>query len=182
MRTEIEGPAKKKDLPLKEALFLGFCAVFILFTRAALRLHLGIPGHAMFFTLFFLLLARGCVSYRFSATFVGLLSGVMAVVLGLGKGGPLILIKFVLPAVVVDIGAMVIPVVFQSYLLCALLAAVAASTKAIDTYIVDSLVGMDETIILQHVLLKASGGVAFGVVGSLLIPPVIRKLKAYGAI
>jgi len=45
-----EESTKKLELPLKEALFLGFCAVFILFTRAALRLHLGIPGHAMFFT------------------------------------------------------------------------------------------------------------------------------------
>ena len=177
-----EESAKKSELPLKEALFLGFCAVFILFTRAALRLHLGIPGHAMFFTVFFLLLARGCVPYRFSASFVGLLSGVMAVVLGLGRGGPLIMIKFVLPAVVVDVGVLLIPGVFGSFLLCALLAAAAASTKAIDTILVDYLVGMDKTIILQHALLKSLGGVVFGVAGSLLIPPVIRKLRAYGAI
>ena len=182
MKRKTEETTRKTGLPLKEALFLGFCAVFILFTRAALRLHLGIPGHAMFFTLFFLLLARGCVPYRFSASFVGLLSGAMAMVLGLGRGGPLILTKFILPAVVVDIGALIIPGVFQSYLLCAILAAVAASTKALDTYIVDYLVGMNKAIILQHVLLKSLGAVAFGILGSLLIPPVIRKLKAYGAI
>ena len=45
MSTESQTPSSH-NLPLKEALFLGFCAVFILFTRAALRLHLGIPGHA----------------------------------------------------------------------------------------------------------------------------------------
>jgi len=182
MGVEMEEATRKTTLPLKEALFLGFCAVFILFTRAALRLHLGIPGHAMFFTLFFLMLARACVPYRFASSFVGLLSGVMVVVLGLGKGGPLIMLKFVLPAIVVDIGVMLVPIVFGSYLLCALLAALAASTKMIDTYVVDSLVGMEQAIIFQHALLKASGGVFFGVIGSLLIPPVVRKLRAYGVV
>lgn len=182
MQTEPHEPRSRFGLPLKEALFLGFCAVFILFTRAALRLHLGISGHAMFFSLFFLMLARACVDYRFAATFVGFLAGVMAVVLGLGKGGPLILLKFLLPALVVDLGAALLPTVFQSHLLVGLLAACAAATKFIDTFIVDSLVGMDRAIVLQHAALKALGAVAFGVAGSMLIPSVVRKLQAYGAI
>lgn len=174
--------APRPGLPLKEALFLGFCAVFILFTRAALRLHLGVSGHAMFFSLFFLMLARACVPYRLSATFAGLLSGAMAVVFGLGKGGPLIVLKFLFPALVVDLGALLLPGLFNSYLLCGVVAAFAAATKFLDTYILDSLVGMDETIVLQHAVLKALGGVAFGVAGSMLIPPVVRRLRAYGVI
>jgi hypothetical protein len=182
MQTDAEQTGRRFGLPLKEALFLGFCAVFILFTRAALRLHLGISGHAMFFSLFFLMLARASVNYRLAATFVGFLAGAMAVVLGLGKGGPLIMLKFLLPALVVDLGAALLPAVFQSYLLSGLLAACAAATKFIDTYVVDTLVGMDDAVVLQHAALKALGGVAFGVAGSLLIPPVVRKLRAYGAI
>ena len=37
-------------ISLKESLFLGFCAVFVLLSRGALRLHLGISGHVMFST------------------------------------------------------------------------------------------------------------------------------------
>jgi hypothetical protein len=169
-------------LTLKETLFLGFCAVFILFSRASMRLHLGIPGHAMFFTVYFLLLARGCISARFSATLTGLLAGSAAVILGMGKGGPLILVKFLLPAVAIDIGAAILPGMFQNYILCALVGAVAASTKLLETFVVDKLFGMDQTIILNRILLGAFYTVAFGVAGSLFISPVIRKLKAYGVI
>lgn len=172
----------EKKMPLKEALFLGFCAVLILFTRAALRLHLHISGHSMFFTLFFLLLARGCVKYRFSASFVGLLSGLMAMVFGLGKGGLLIPLKFLFPAVVVDLAALLVPGLFGSYLLCALTAAAAAGTKFANTYIQDSLVGMDRMVAVQHGLIEALAAIAFGVAGSLLVPSVIKRLRAYGII
>lgn len=75
-----------KRLALKESLFLGFCAVFILLTRVIFRLHLSISGHVMFFTVLFLMIARGSVAYSFAATFTALLAGVGAMVLGIGRG------------------------------------------------------------------------------------------------
>jgi len=169
-------------LSLKESLFLGFCAVFIVFGRAAFRLHLSVPGHAMFFTIFFLILARGCVPAWFAATLTSLLAGVAAVLLGLGKGGPLILAKFVLPGVVIDVGAALAPGMFQSYALCVLVAAAASSTKSLETYVVDVLLGMDKSVMIRHVLLEGVSAIPFGIAGGLLVPPVIRKLKSYGVI
>ena len=92
-------------LLLKDSLFLGFCAVFIVFSRATMRLHLGIPGHAMFFTIFFLMTARGCVGHLFASTFTGFLAGIIAMVLGLGKSGPLMLLIFIMPGLVIDLSA-----------------------------------------------------------------------------
>ncbi len=57
-----------KRFVLRDAIFLGFCAIFIVITRAGLRLHFNIPGHAMFFMCFFLLLAAGCVPKMWAAT------------------------------------------------------------------------------------------------------------------
>ena len=54
--------------------------------------------------------------------------------------------------------------------------------RGVGMSIVDHLVGMEQTIILQHMLLKGLFNVLFGMGGSLLIPPVIKKLKAYGVI
>jgi hypothetical protein len=169
-------------ISLKESLFLGFCAVFVLLSRAALRLHLGISGHVMFSTMFFLLIARGCVPRFFAATITGLFAGIAAMALGMGKGGPLLLIKFVLPSLVVDVGAVALPFMFQSYFLCALVAAVASSTKFIDTYVVDRLVKMNQEVILQHAFLETVPAVLFGVAGGLFVPPVIRRLKSHGVI
>jgi hypothetical protein len=92
-----------KKFTLQEALFLAFCACFIVITRAVFRLHLNIPGHAMFFTMFFLILGRGCVPKMGAATLVGLLAGLLCTLLGMGKGGPLILMKFLFPALMVDL-------------------------------------------------------------------------------
>lgn len=167
---------------LKDSLFLGFCAVFVIITRVALRLHLKIPGHAMFFTLFFLMLSRGCVRFRFAATFTGLVSGLIAVVLGLGKGGPLILVKFILPAIAIDISAMLLPGLFGSYILCAFVGALASATMFLNTYLIDYLAGMDSALIFQHAAIKSVSSIIFGVAASLFIPLVIRKLKTFGVI
>ena len=169
-------------LSLKDSLFLGFCAVLMVFSRATMRLHLGIPGHAMFFTIFFLMTARGCVRHSLAATFTGFMAGIMAMVLGLGKSGPLMLIIFMMPAMVIDACALAAPALFQGYFLSGGTAAVAASTKFIQAFIMDYLVGMDRTVIIQHALLDASTAVLFGIAGGLVVPPVIRKLRAFGVI
>jgi hypothetical protein len=172
-----------KRLSLKDALFLGFCAVLVIAVRAALRLHLKIPGHSMLFTLFFLLLARGCVRNNLAASFTALLTGIMALILGMGKGGPLILIRYLLPALVVDAMAFVLAdSLFQSMLLCVLTAVLAASTRFLSDAAMDFLAGMEFSIVLRHAGLQTASNVVFGGIGALGVPAVIRKLRAFGAI
>lgn len=169
-------------ISLKDALFLGFCAVFILAAKTALRLHLKIPGHAMFATTFFLLIARGCVRYRLAATTAGLLAGIMAVLLGMGKGGPLILLKYALPGLAVDLMALLLPGLFESVLLCVLTGGIAGAWRFFTTGLIDYLAGMDPDILLQHALIQSGGNILFAMAGAALVPAVIRKLKAYGAV
>jgi hypothetical protein len=128
--------------------------------------------------MFFLLIARGCVRHRLAASFCGLLAGSMAVILGMGKGGPLILVKFLLPALMVDLMAGIFPGMFQSVLLCVFTGGLAASTRMLSIYLIDILAGMDPDIVLPHVWLQGAGNVLFGIA----VPAVIRKLTAYGAI
>lgn len=167
---------------LKDSLMLGFCAALILVTKSGLRLHLGIPGHAMFFTAFFLMLSRAAVDYRLSASFTGFAAGVMAMMFGLGKGGPLILTKFVLPGMVIDLAAMALPGMFTSFALCAAVAAAASLTKFASNFVIDTMVGMDREVLMQHATLQSAGAVIFGVAGGLLVPPVVKKLRARGVI
>ena len=169
-------------LPLKESLFLGFCAVFILLFRVVLRLHLHIPGHAMLFTVFFLFLARGCVNYRGAATCTGLIAGLGAFALGLGKAGPMLIPAFVLPGMVIDLGTLMLPGLFSSRVLCVLVAATASATKFIMTLVQDLLLGMDKKVLVQHAAFEAGAAMLFGLVAGLLVVPVIRRLKAYGLV
>lgn len=169
-------------LPLKESLFLGFCAALLIITKAAFRWHLGISGHAMLFTTFFLLLARGCVNFRGAASVTGLLAGIAAALLGMGQGGPLVVAKFLLPALAIDLGALLLPWLFGSFLLSALVGAAAGATKFFGTAIVDLLVGMDPGIVWRHALLEAVAAMVFGAVGALGVPPILRRLQAYGVL
>ncbi|WP_020676731.1 hypothetical protein [Geopsychrobacter electrodiphilus] len=170
------------QISLKESLFLGFCAALLIITKAALRWHLGISGHAMFFTAFFLLLARGCVQFRGAASIAGLLAGMAAALLGMGKGGPLVISKFLLPALAVDLGALLLPWLFGSVLLCALVGAVAGASKFFGTAGLDLLIGMDPAIVWRHSLLEAVAAMAFGGIGAMGIPPVLRRLRAYSVL
>jgi len=171
-----------KKLSLKDSLFLGFCAALLVITKAAFRWHLGISGHAMFFTTFFLLLSRGCVPFRGAASVTGLMAGIAAAALGMGKGGPLVIGKFLLPALAVDLGVMVLPRVLGSCLLCALVGALAGATKFFGTVAIDLLVGMDPAIAWRHSFLEGLAAMAFGAAGGLIVPPVLRRLRAYGVL
>jgi len=169
-----------KHMSLKDSLFLGFCAALLVITKAALRWHLGISGHAMFPAVFFLLLARGCVRFQVAASVTGLLAGLAAAALGMGNGGPLVIGKFLMPALAVDLGSLALPWLWDSYMLCALVGAAAGATKFLGTIVLNLLVGMDPTIAFRQSFLEALAAMVFGAVGGLCVPPVLRRLRAYG--
>ncbi|MBI1921993.1 MAG: hypothetical protein HYS23_13030 [Geobacter sp.] len=167
---------------LREAILLGFCATFVVLTRAGLRLHLHLPGHVMFFTMFFLILARAWVPKVGAAALVGLIASLAGMLLGMGKGGPLVLLKFLLPALIVEAGAFVYPVFAVSWWACATIGVLAAATRVAATTGVEWFIGMEEEIILGKALLNAAATAGFGALGSLLVPPVVRRLRANGLI
>lgn len=172
-----------KRLTLKDSLFIGFCAVFLLVTKGAMRWHLGIAGHVMFVTVFFLLLARGCVPSRLAATFTALLAGAGAALLGMGPKGPVVLLlNFLLPGITIDAAARLAPGLFTSYTTCALVGAFAGATKFFSGATMGMMVGMDRTVLLQHALLESLGAMLFGIAGGLCIPPVVRRLQARGLV
>ena len=171
-----------KRFTLQEAICLGFCASLIVITRAGLRFHLNIPGHAMFFTIFFLILARGCVPRLGAATLAGLVAGLLCMLLGMGKGGPLIILKFVVPGLIVDAGGIIYSEFPGSYVACALIGAIASASRFLTIIVVEWVIGMDWSLILQHAAISSSFGVLFGAAGSLMAPPVVRRLKAGGLI
>jgi hypothetical protein len=101
----------------------------------------------------------------------------------MGKGGPLILIKYLLPALVVDAMAVVLAdSLFQSMLLCMLTAILAASTRFLSDSAMDVLAGMEFSIVVRHAGLQTASNVVFGSIGALGVPAVLRKLRAFGAI
>jgi ABC-type thiamin/hydroxymethylpyrimidine transport system permease subunit len=167
---------------LQDAIYLGFCATFIVITRAVLRLHLKIPGHSMFFMMFFLMLGRACIQRHGAATLTGLVAGIISMLLGMGKGGPLIILRFLLPGVMVDVAFALFPLIPTSYVACIVAGAIASSVRFFPSVLVDWLMGMEKAIVLQHALIGSVMGMLFGGLGSAMIPPIVRRLKSHGLI
>jgi len=171
-----------RQFSLREAVLLCFCATFIVLTRAGLRLHLHLPGHVMFCTMFFLLLARGCVPKLGSATLVGLITSLASVLLGMGAGGPMVLVKFLLPALVVELSGFLFPAFVTSMLACAAVGVLASVLRAATSTGVDLLIGMDEEIMLSKAAIAALMNGVWGGLGSLAVPAIIRRLQVNGLI
>jgi hypothetical protein len=162
---------------MREALLLGFCATFIVLTKATLRMKLGISGHSMFFLLFFLLLARGLVQKTGAATLVGLLAGCMSLALGMGGKGPIKILNFLLPAIVVDGATLFVPKLPFIYPACILVAGIAAASKGVHSAALEYLAGAPAKIIMQKAALEGMFGAFFGMLGALPVPAVLRKLQ-----
>jgi hypothetical protein len=167
---------------LRQALYLAFCGTFVVIARAALRLHLHITGHSMFFNVFFLMLARGAVRKFGAATLAGLLAGLLCMVLGMGKDGAIQVLRFGLLGLVIDLAATASPKLFRSYIACFIVGALAAGTRGIWLALADLIAGMEFSLMLQHVLISSSMNMLFGAAGGLLVPPIVKRLEINGLI
>ena len=87
---------------LADALLLSGLALLLVCFKAVVRLKLGLTGHSMFFMVLIFLLARGLVPRTGSVLYCAVMTGFLALIMGVGKGGPLILLKFVLPAMAME--------------------------------------------------------------------------------
>jgi len=179
----MRGPvAALRRLETREALLLAFFATFIVLAKAALRWHLHVPGHSMFATALFLVVARACVPRTGAATSVGLLAGLVCAALGMGKGGPLIVVKLVLPGLVVDAGAALPRWSLPETLGGVLLGAAAGAMDFFPTATVELLAGMPAGLVAQHAALAAGTKGAFGALGGWAAVAIIRRLRDHGII
>lgn len=162
---------------MREALLLGFCATFIVLTKAMLRMKLGISGHSMFFMVFFLLLARGCVRKTGAATLVAILAAALSMALGMSGKGPLKVFNFLLPALIIDGTGIFLPRMPTIYPLCIMIGAVAGFSKCVHSALLEYLAGVPADIMFTKAALEGMFGGIFGMLGALPVPAIIRKLE-----
>ncbi|MGA8259997.1 MAG: hypothetical protein WB783_07280 [Arenicellales bacterium] len=165
---------------LQEAIFTGFCGLLIVLISLLLHFRLGIPGHNVVFLAFFMLMCRGCVPRRLTATLVGLVAGLGTVLLGFGRGGVFGALNFVVPGLAVDAAAMLMPTLSTAYWPAAVGGLIVALGRLPGHYVVNRLVGMDPGAALQLTAWQTLPAVVFGIIGALLVPKTVRSLRKSG--
>jgi hypothetical protein len=179
----MRGPAAAlRQLETREALLLAFFATFIVLAKAALRWHLHIPGHSMFATALFLVLARACVPRTGAATAVGLLSGLVCAALGMGKGGPLIVVRLLLPGLVVDAGAALPRWALPETARWVILGAVAGASGFLPAVAVELLAGAPAGLVAGQAALSSGAKAAFGALGGWAAAAILRRLRDHGIV
>jgi hypothetical protein len=168
-----------KGFTLHDALFIGFSATLLVALKGMLRLKLGLSGHSMFLMSFFYLICYGAVGKRGAISVCGVLAGLMAMMLSVGKGGPFILVKFALPAFAMDLCLFVLPTVMALKWRCIILAIVATFAWASKGLIEDLLVGLSMQVALLHLGKSLLFGCVFAVLGAVLVPPVLNRLRSH---
>ncbi|WP_282167918.1 MULTISPECIES: core component of ECF transporter [Shewanella] len=172
----------KQGFTLQNALFIGFCATLLVAIKSMMRMKLGLTGHSMFLMSLFYLVCYGATNKIGSMTLCGLLAGLLAMILGVGKGGPFILLKFALPAFAMDIALIFIANLFSLRWRCILLAVIGSIAWASKSWIQNLLVGMDPQVALVQFGLSSFKGGLFAIAGALLVPIIINRLDAHDLI
>lgn len=171
-----------RALETREALLLAFFATFLVIVRAALRWHLHVPGHSMLGAGLLLVLARACVDRSTAATTVGTLAGLVCTALGMGSGGPLIVLKLALPGLAVDLAWRLLPRRLPRLLRGALLGVCAGATHFLPVLIAEGLAGVAASVVIGHALFAAGSKAAFGAVGGSAALVIAERLRHHGVI
>ncbi|MCE9680406.1 core component of ECF transporter [Shewanella sp. AS1] len=167
---------------LHDALFIGFCATLLVALKGMLRLKLGLSGHSMFLMSFFYLICYGAVARRGAISLCGLLAGLVAMTFSVGKGGPLILIKFALPAIAMDLALLLLPSLMALKWRCIILALIATLAWAGKGLAEDLIVGLSMQVALLQFAKSLLMGSMFATLAALLVPPVLTRLVSHGLI
>jgi hypothetical protein len=163
-------------------MLIAFFATFLVAARMAMRWHLHVPGHSMITISFGLVLVRACVDRRGAATLCGVLAGLACAALGMGKGGPLIVLKLALPGAVVDLahlrrdpaGALL------SVTRGLLIGALAGAAGLVPLVLFEALADVEPRLIALHALASGTGKAFFGAVGGAAGAWVARELRHHG--
>lgn len=165
---------------LRESLIVGLCATFIVLSGLFLYIPSLLPAHKVLGVVFFLMLGRGCVRPALAATVIGLLAGLIALYPGLGRGGPIQLVRYVTAGGVADALYLFLPAMTASRLFGTLAGALMGATWFPLAFLMDLIVGMGAGAAAQHALLKTVSAVSFGALAGFLAPTVVRRLRASG--
>ncbi|MBY5978878.1 core component of ECF transporter [Ferrimonas balearica] len=161
---------------LNDALLLGTLALLFVAVKSVFRFKLGLTGHSMFFLMTTLLLARGLVPVKGSVFYCGLIAGLLAMVLGAGKGGPLVLLKFMMPAVAVELALWLLPFAPWYRLQAMVVAFIGVAAWTAKGVLELALAGATYEVMLVQAGWKLFGGCVFATLACLLVPTLLRHL------
>lgn len=162
---------------LVDGLIISFCATGVVLSGLYLRMPLHLPGHRVLPLAFFLLLGRTSASRSYAGTAIGLLSGGLALSVGLEPHGLMHGVKYMIAGGIIDAAYLLVPLATTSWILGALAGGIAGASWLPIGLAFDRITGIDADVTLRFAWFKIISAICFGVAGGAIGPALTRRLR-----
>jgi len=164
-------------LGLADVLRLTMFGTLISITKDITRLPLHLPGHTSIYWMGILVLGKGLIPKFGAGMIMGAVSGVLAVLLGLGKEGVFVFFKYFVPGLLIDFLAPVFYNKLENPFVGAVCGTLTSLSKLVANLVLGILLKMPMGFIALGLGFAASSHVLFGAAGGLIAAVLIKRLR-----
>lgn len=162
-------------LSLKESIIAAMFGALIAISKLIIKIPLHIPGHSglvwmTILTVCCLLLRQGR-----AGTLAGIVSGVLAVILGLGNEGILIFFKYFVPGLVMDFTFSLLPALMYKWYFVAVVSAFAHWTKLLVNYIAGLILDLPSGFLMLGLKVSTLNHIVFGFIAGIIAYLICSK-------
>lgn len=165
------------DLGLTDILRLTMFGTLVAITNDITRLPLHMPAHTSIWWMGLLVLGKGLIPKKGAGFIMGIVSGVLAVFFGLGSEGVFDFFKYFMPGLLLDLTAPLFAYQLESWLVGAILGALASVAKMIANVVVGMALKLPLVFLTLGLGFTAVSHVIFGAIGGVLASLLIKRLR-----
>lgn len=162
---------------LADVIRLTMFGTLISVSRFLFQLPVGIPGHTSVYWMGLLILGKGLIPKFGAGAIMGIVSGILAVVFGLGKEGPLLVFKCIVPGVLLDILAILFLQKLESIWVGIIIGALISWSKLLASITLGVILDIPMVFLAMGFGYATLLHVIFGAAGGVLATVLIKRLK-----
>lgn len=164
-------------LGLTDVLRLTMFGTLVAIINDITRLPLHLPGHTSILWMGILVLGRGLIPKTGAGIIMGIVSGVLAVFLGLGKEGVFVFFKYFTPGLLLDVIAPLFLNKLETPIIGAICGALASLAKMIINLVLGMALNLPMVFLTLGLGFTSVSHVVFGAAGGVIAALLIKRLK-----
>jgi len=142
-----------------------------------LHMPLHMPGHTSIWWMGILIVGKGIIPKFGSGIIMGIVSGILAVIFGLGKEGIFVFLKYFIPGLLLDVLAPLYKHRLESVVVAGICGALISLSKLAASIAVGILIDIPLLFLTLGLGYVAISHVIYGAIGGVLAAIIIKRLK-----
>lgn len=167
------------NIGLADVIRLTMFGTLISVSRFVFQMPIGVPGHTSVYWMGLLILGKGLIPKFGAGTIMGIVSGILAIVFGLGKEGPLMAFKCIIPGMLLDFLAIVFFNKLESIWVGAIIGALISWSKLLTSIALGIILDIPMVFLAMGFGYATLLHVFFGAAGGMLAAVLIKRLKPW---